>query len=140
LNLFRANRIAFSGLAVLLHSDLAGNAFEANTFQGNHGEVVVRGGGSARRAVWRGNHWDAFEGFDRDGDGIGDTPFEVWAWADRLWMDLPVAQFFRAAPSLALLDLAERLTLANDPRLIMADPEPRTGPPKNADAAAPPAR
>ncbi len=126
INLFRANRIAFSGTAVMLHSTLAGNVFEVNAFTGNHGEVVVRGGGTALKSVWRDNHWDAFEGFDRDGDGIGDTPFEVWAWADRLWMDVPDAQFFRSSPTLSLIDLAERLTLATEPRLILRDPKPRT--------------
>lgn len=128
-NLFRGNRIAFSGTSVTLHSDLAGNVFEANTFTGNHAEVVVRGGGTARRNQWRDNVWDAFEGFDRDGDGVGDTPFEVWTWADRLWMDVPTAQLFRAAPSLALVDLAERLSLTTEPRLILRDPTPRMGTP-----------
>ena len=31
-----------------------------------------------------GNYWDDYEGFDRDRDGIGDTPYEVHAYADRL--------------------------------------------------------
>lgn len=125
-NLFRGNRISFSGTSVTLHSDLAGNVFEGNTFTGNHAEVEVRGGGTARRNLWRANAWDAFEGFDRDGDGVGDTPFEVWTWADRLWMDVPSAQLFRTAPSLALVDFAERLSLTTEPRLILSDPTPRT--------------
>lgn len=128
-NLFRGNRISFSGTSVMLHSDLAGNVFEANAFVGNHAEVVVRGGGTALRNAWRGNHWDAFEGFDRDGDGVGDTPFEVWSWTDRLWMDVPDAQLFRATPSLAIVDFAERLSLSREPRLLLADPAPRTTPP-----------
>lgn len=131
-NLFRSNRISFSGTAVVLHSDLAGNTFEANTFTGNHAEVVVRGGGTARRNLWRANAWDAFEGFDRNGDGTGDTPFEVWSWVDRLWMDVPTAQLFRGAPSLALVDFAERLSLTTEPRLIMADPTPRMMPESTA--------
>lgn len=124
-NLFRGNRIAFSGTAVTFHSDLAGNVFEANAFTGNHAEVVVRGGGTALRNRWIGNAWDAYEGFDRDRDGTGDTPFEVWSWVDRLWTDVPSAQLFRAAPSLALVDFAERLSLTTEPRLIMTDPAPR---------------
>jgi nitrous oxidase accessory protein len=127
-DLFRGNRIAFSGIAVMLHSDLAGNVFEANDFIGNHAEVAVRGGASASKAVWRGNHWDSWQGFDRDRDGIGDTPFEVWAWADRLWLDLPAAQFFRGAPSLSLIDFAERLTLTSEPRRLMIDRSPRVAP------------
>ena len=64
-------RIAFNGTAITFHSDLAGNRFEANRFDGNHADVVVEGGGAARRAVWRANAWDAYVGFDRDGDGVG---------------------------------------------------------------------
>ena len=79
-------------------------------------------GGTALRNGWRGNHWDAFEGFDRDGDGVGDTPFEVWSWTDRLWMDVPDAQLFRATPSLAIVDFAGRLSLSREPRLLLADP------------------
>lgn len=124
-NLFRANRIAFNGTSVVLHSDLAGNRFEANRFDGNHAEVVVHGGGTALRNEWRGNAWDAFEGFDRDADGIGDTPFEVWSWADRLWMDHPTAQLFRAAPSLSMLDFVDRLAAFTEPRLLMRDEAPR---------------
>ena len=139
-NLFRGNRIAFSGTSVTMHSDLAGNVFEANTFTGNHAEVVVRGGGTARRSLWRGNAWDAYEGFDRDHDGTGDTPFEVWSWADRLWTDVPSAQLFRTAPSLALVDFAERLSLTTEPRLIMADPMPRLVGARGAGVESGPAR
>ena len=124
-NLFRANRIAFNGTSVVLHSDLTGNHFEANRFEGNHAEVVVHGGGTALRNAWRGNAWDAFAGFDRDGDGVGDTPFEVWSWVDRLWMDVPPAQLFRAAPSLTLLDFVDRLAAFTEPRLLMRDEAPR---------------
>ena len=125
INLFRDNRFVHNGTAVAFHSDLAGNAFEANRFVGNHTEVVVRGGGTALRNVWRDNEWDAWVGFDRDGDGIGDTPFEVWSWADQIWMDVPEAQLFRAAPSLTLVDFVERLAPFAAPRLLLRDSSPR---------------
>ena len=137
-NVFRANRIAFNGTSVVLHSDLTGNRFEANRFDGNHAEVVVHGGGTALRNAWRGNAWDAFAGFDRDADGVGDTPFEVWSWADRLWMDNPPAQLFRAAPSLALLDFVDRLAAFTEPRLLMRDEAPNMAP--RAESPAPPER
>lgn len=123
-NRFRANRFTFNGTSVLLHADLTGNLFEDNVFRGNHAEVVVDGGGSALRNRWRGNDWDAFDGFDRDGDGIGDTAFEVWSWADRLWMDLPAAQLFRASPSLVLIDVVDRLASLTEPRLLLRDEAP----------------
>ena len=124
-NVFSGNRFAFDGVAVTFHSGLAGDRFEANLFTGNHTDLVVRGGGTALASVWRDNVWDAFEGFDRDHDGVGDTPHEIWSWADRLWMDVPDAQLFRGAPALATLDFVERLAPFSQPRLLMRDATPR---------------
>ena len=133
-NVFVGNRFVHDGNAVTFHSELPGNRFEANVFTGNHSDVVVRGGGTARSDVWRGNRWDAWEGFDRDGDGVGDTPHEIWSWADRLWMDRPDAQLFRGTPALTALDFVERLAPFTEPRLLMRDEAPRL----TAGAAAPP--
>lgn len=124
-NVFTGNRFAFDGVAVTFHSELPGNRFEDNVFTGNHSDVVVRGGGTALSARWRANAWDAFVGFDRDFDGVGDTPHEIWSWADRLWMDVPDAQLFRGAPALAALDFVERLAPFTEPRLLMRDLAPR---------------
>ena len=60
-------------------------------------QVVVLGAGTANRNVWEGNYWDDYEGFDTNHDGIGDTPYQKYDYADRLWMDVPNAQFFSAA-------------------------------------------
>lgn len=125
LNTFVDNRIAYNGTAVFLHSDWEGNVFERNAFLGNHGSVTVGAGGGATRNRWNGNLWDDWEGFDRNRDGIGDTPYEAWSWADRLWADVPDAQFFRTAPSLELVDFVERLGSLIEPRLILRDPAPR---------------
>lgn len=124
-NLFKANRFAYNGVAVAFHSGWEGNAFEENAFLGNHTQVMVAGGGSAQRNDWAGNFWDSYDGFDRNRDGVGDTPYRVWSWADRLWMDVPDAQFFRAAPSLEMIDLIERLGSLTEPRLVLSDPLPR---------------
>lgn len=124
-NVFRANRIAYNGVAVSFHSDWEGNSFEGNAFIGNHSGVTVQGTGSAARNRWQANRWDDYVGFDRNKDGAGDTPYESWSWADRLWMDVRDAQFFRTSPSLELIDFVERLGSIIEPRLILRDPDPR---------------
>ncbi len=133
-NTVTGNHIAFNGTAVLFHSDWDKTRFEGNDFVGNHSQVVVRGGGSAERNVWRGNHWDVYRGFDGDGDGVGDTPFELHAYADRLWMDLPAAAFFRGSPVLEVLDFLERLAPFSQPKMILRDERPRLR--RTAEAAA----
>ena len=74
---------------------------------------------------WLGNDWDDYEGFDRDGDGVGDTPYEVYAYADRIWIENPQATFFRKAPAMELLDFLERLAPFASPALILRDAAPR---------------
>lgn len=133
-NTFIDNRIAYNGTAVAFHSDWEGNVFERNAFLGNHASVTVGAGGAASRNRWNGNLWDDWEGFDRNHDGIGDTPYESWSWADRLWADVPDAQFFRTSPSLELIDFIERLGSLIEPRLILRDTSPRLDLPEGVGA------
>lgn len=133
-NTFVDNRIAYNGTAVFFHSDWEGNSFERNAFLGNHAAVTVGAGGGAMRNRWNSNLWDDFEGFDRDRNGVGDTPYEAWSWADRLWQDVPDAQFFRSTPSLELVDFVERLGSLVEPRLILRDPTPRLDLPEGVGA------
>lgn len=118
------NLIAYNGVAVRFLNDWKGNEIENNRFKGNITQVVVEGGNTAKRNLWKGNYWDDYEGFDRDGDGIGDTPYELYGYADRIWMDVPSAQFFKGSPMLEVLDFLERLAPFSDPNLLVRDDGP----------------
>jgi nitrous oxidase accessory protein len=85
--------------------------------------ISAPGAGSAN--VWRGNTWDDYQGFDRNNDGIGDTPHEVYLFADRIWMETPLAVFFRNSPVLEMLDFLERLAPFSSPHRVLRDPAPR---------------
>lgn len=124
-NRFVANHIGYNGVGVLFHSDWHGNIFENNDFKGNFSQVVVRGGGSATRQRWSDNFWDDYQGFDRDADGIGDTPFELYAYADRFWVDLPPAAFFRGSLLFEVIDFLDRLAPFTNPTLLVRDERPR---------------
>jgi nitrous oxidase accessory protein len=54
-------------------------------------------------------------------DNVGDRPHEVYAYADRLWMELPYARFFRNAPMMEMLDFLERLAPFSAPVLLLRD-------------------
>lgn len=127
-NRFEGNRFAYNGIGVTFHSDWMGNEFVGNDFLGNFLQVSVRGGGGATRHVWRGNHWDDYQGFDRDGDGTGDTPYVLQAFADRIWMDSPPAAFFRGSPVLEVIDFLDRLAPFSDPVRVVVDDVPRFEP------------
>jgi nitrous oxidase accessory protein len=124
-NRITGNLIAYNGIGVRFLNDWKGNTFKDNRFKGNITQVAVSGGGkTANRNLWEGNHWDDYEGFDQDGDGIGDTPYELFSYADRLWMDVPATQFFKGAPVLEAMDFMERLAPFSEPNMLVRDKLP----------------
>ena len=124
-NRFFRNRIAFNSIGVMFHSDWHGNVFEGNDFDDNFTQVAVRGGGGATRQTWRRNRWAGYRGFDRDGDGTGDRPHEIYSYADRFWVDQPHAAFFRGSPLFEMIDMLDRLAPFSEPTLLLRDEEPR---------------
>ncbi|MET0085837.1 MAG: nitrous oxide reductase family maturation protein NosD [Sedimenticola sp.] len=123
-NYFHNNLIAYNGVGVRWLNDWHGNIFQDNKFKGNVTQVMVTGGKTANRNEWIGNHWDDYEGFDLDKDGVGDRPYELYSYADRIWMDVPSAQFFKGSPMLEVLDFLERLAPFSDPDLVVSDGRP----------------
>ena len=126
-NRFTGNLIAYNGIGVRLLNDWEGNEFRGNRFAGNLTQVFVSSGRTADRNLWEGNYWSDYQGFDRDRDGVGDTPHELWAWADRIWRDVPYAQFYLGSPLLEALDFLERLAPFTEPDLVLRDETPRMG-------------
>ncbi|OQY46100.1 MAG: copper ABC transporter substrate-binding protein [Candidatus Parabeggiatoa sp. nov. 2] len=123
-----ANEIAYNSIGILFHNDWKGNVFKNNQFKGNHTQVAVQGARTAHRNVWQSNYWDDYSGFDRNGDGVGDTPYESYAYADQIWMDVPPTQFFRGSAVLELLNFLERLAPFSEPVMILRDSKPKIRP------------
>jgi len=129
---FSGNRFAYNGIAVRFTSELGGNILVDNSFEGNLTDVVQMGRDIASKNVWRNNYFSDYQGFDRNGDGFGDTPHEVYAYADQIWIETPAAQFFKDSPVLELLDFLERLAPFSLPELQLRDPAPRFAKPERA--------
>ena len=119
------NRFAYNGIALQFTSELGGNVVTDNVFEGNLTNVVQSGRGKAGLNEWVGNYWDDYTGFDRNGDGVGDTPYELYAYADQIWIEMPTARFFKTAPVMELLDFLERLAPFSSPELTLKDARPR---------------
>ncbi|HMT13566.1 MAG TPA: hypothetical protein PKE19_02335, partial [Aestuariivirga sp.] len=122
-------------MGVEFHTDWEGNIFTGNAFLSNFTQIAVRGGGTALRETWTGNYWDDYAGFDRDGDGLGDSPYEIYNYADRMWMEVKDAAFFRASFALEALDFVERLAPFTEPRLLLREDKPLMHLPSFAKAA-----
>lgn len=122
---FKGNRFAYNGIAVQLTSELGGNVFTDNVFEGNLTDIFQAGRGKGDLNKWAGNFFDSYQGFDRDNDGLGDKPHEHYAYADQIWMEVPEARFFKTAPVMELLDFLERLAPFSSPELQLRDEKPR---------------
>ncbi len=124
-NRITGNLIAYNGVGIEFHDDAKfGNIFKDNVFKGNVTQVMGHAKARAVNNTWEGNRWDDFKGFDRDGDGIGDSPYELYAYTDRIWMDVPPARFFKGSPVLEVLDFLERLAPFSEPDLMLRDQRP----------------
>jgi nitrous oxidase accessory protein len=120
------NRFAYNGIAIQFTSEMGGNILTDNVFEGNLTNVAQSGRGlDIARNEWRGNYFDDYQGFDRNHDGVGDTPYELYAYADQIWIELPAARFFMTAPVLELLNFLERLAPFSSPELTLRDSRPR---------------
>lgn len=125
-NLIRivGNRFSHNVTGISFYGERIGHLVKANRFTHNLWQATVGGGDENDRNVWQGNYWDDYQGFDRNADGIGDTPHEILAYADRIWMETPMARFFRNSPVLEMLDFLERLAPFSEPVRILHDPQP----------------
>jgi nitrous oxidase accessory protein len=128
-NRFQGNSFRYSDAAVVFHGESRGNAFIGNSFRDNFVSVRVEGRGDARDAVFRGNDWADYQGYDLDGDGIGDVPYELRSLADLLTAREPALAFFRGAPALSLVEFVGRVVPLFRPPTLLVDEQPRMEPP-----------
>jgi nitrous oxidase accessory protein len=107
------------------YGERGGHIVHGNHFANNIIQIAVSAPGSALGNDWRGNIWQNYQGFDLNGDGIGDRPHEIYLYSDRIWMDRPMTKFFRSSPAMEMIDFIERLAPFDKPYLILQDPAPK---------------
>jgi nitrous oxidase accessory protein len=129
-NRFEGNEFRFHDRAVLFHGPSDRNAFSGNRFRDNRVDVEVDGRADARAADWTGNEWDAYVGYDLDGDGVGDVPHEPRSLAADWIARIPALAFFRGTAALGAVEwLGRALPLfASAPLLVDPAPRLRLGP------------
>jgi len=110
-----------------MHSSARRNAFLGNQFVSNRSQLQVEGGGNALEVDWIGNSFDDYAGYDMDGDGFGDIPYELRRLSSQLESTYPQLQFFRGAITLELLDAISSLFPMVEPQTTLIDPRPAMG-------------
>ena len=124
-NGFHGNLFRMNGTAVSFLGRASGNEFRGNGFLDSQTQVQVDGRGDARQAVWLGNHFDDYPGYDLGGDGVGDVAYELRSLSEDWISRFPALAFFRGTPALALAEAIGRIVPLFQPRLVLSDPEPR---------------
>lgn len=111
--------------AVVFHGPAAGNTFEDNAFSDNREQFVVEGGGDALLAALSRNRFDDYAGYDLDGDGYGDVPYELRSLSNQLVSSRPSLAFFEGTPALGIIETVGRIVPLFRPHTIVVDPRPR---------------
>jgi len=120
------NKVLYNAEALHFHSLSENNVIKENIIMGNIEDIVndSRGSKTDENEIV-GNYWDKYEGFDKNGDGIGDTPHKVYQYADQLWVYNPDVKFFYASPVISLLNFLAKLAPFTKPLFLMADEQPK---------------
>jgi nitrous oxidase accessory protein len=124
-NLFVGNAVRFSEAAVVFHGRALGNRFEGNRFCDDDVPVRVEDRGDARDAEWLGNEYGDYAGYDLDGDGTGDVPYELRSLSSTLERREPALAFFRGSVAMELVELVSRALPLFRTTTLLVDPEPR---------------
>lgn len=125
-NWITGNKILYNSEAIHFHSLSENNIIKDNTIIGNIEDIVndSRGSKTDENEIL-GNYWDNYEGFDKNRDGIGDTPHKVYQYADQLWMYNPDVKFFYGSPIISLLNFLAKLAPFTKPLFLMHDEKPK---------------
>ena len=124
-NRFEDNSIRLCGTGVVFHSSETKNAFVGNAFRDNLAQVRVQGGGNALGVLWDGNDFDTYQGYDLDGDGTGDVPYEMRSLSSSLVDAHPDLAFFHGSATLSLLDVVSHAFPLFAPDKVLVDARPR---------------
>jgi nitrous oxidase accessory protein len=124
-NRFRGNALDFCDAGIVFHRSETRNAFEGNDLRGCPVPVRVEGGGDARGVRWSGNYFDDYSGYDLDGDGAGDVPYEQRRLSLQLTSRHESLRFFRGTPAFGLLDLVSKVFPVLAPQELLRDESPR---------------
>lgn len=122
----RGNLVVDNHVGVHLSAGSTRNQVEGNDFIANREQVRYVG---AKDESWggkgagQGNHWGNYLGWDRDGDGVGDLPYEANDLVDRLQYRHPIVKLLLGSPAIqALRLLSQQFPVLRVPSVV--DPHP----------------
>ncbi|HKK04987.1 MAG TPA: nitrous oxide reductase family maturation protein NosD [Gammaproteobacteria bacterium] len=134
-NIFRG-----SDIGIHLTAGSEDNAVYDNAFLHNRNQVKYV---ASREQEWshdgRGNYWSDYLGWDLDGDGVGDVPYEPNDGVDKLLWKYPLARMLMNSPAVATLRWVQSEFPVLRPPGVK-DTHPLMHPPAAADVTATPSK
>jgi nitrous oxidase accessory protein len=121
----RGNVIRQCQTAIGFHTTPRATRIVGNDFADNGETVQVAAGTEPAHAFWHQNYYDDYAGYDLDGDGVGDLPYEMKSASEELITRHPNLAFFRGTPTLGIVDAASKLLPLWTPRTFLVDDAPR---------------
>lgn len=126
-NVIRGNLVIANGTGAHVWAGSIHNEVDANDFIQNRDQVRYV---AARDELWgirQGNYWSNYAGWDANGDGIGDIPYEANDIVDRLTWKYPLVKLLLNSPAVHSLRLiARQFPLLRSPSIV--DRQPRMHP------------
>ena len=131
-NVFTNNIFLRNGWAIDLFSSSSDNALYANNFLDNVYQVMTDTDRTTNRFFKNstGNYWSdykGYNGYDLNGDGIGDIPYKPVKLLSYLMKRYPDLTVFLESPGLKALEFAERVLPVLNP-VELNDPYPLMNP------------
>jgi nitrous oxidase accessory protein len=125
-NIIRNNLVIGNAIGVHLWAGSVHNDVEGNDFILNQNQVRYV---AARDELWggkTGNYWSNYVGWDRDGDGVGDVPYEANDVVDRLSWRYPYVKLLLNSPAVQTLRMVSRqFPILRAPSIVDAHPKMR---------------
>jgi nitrous oxidase accessory protein len=126
-NTLRGNLVVDNIVGMHVWAGSKNNQVERNEFISNREQVRYV---AARDELWgveEGNYWSNYLGWDRNGDGVGDVPYEANDMVDRLSWRHPMMKLLLASPAVQTLRMVgQQFPLLRAPSIV--DPKPRMRP------------
>ena len=119
----RRNLVVDNFVGAHLSAGVKNNVVEQNDFIGNREQVRYVGTKDEPWGGKVGNYWSNYVGWDRDGDGRGDVPYEANDMVDRLSWRYPGMKLLLASPAVQALRLVgQQFPVLRVPTVVDAHP------------------
>jgi nitrous oxidase accessory protein len=126
-NVIKNNLVIGNQIGVHLWAGSYLNDVEGNDFILNQNQVRYVAARDVRWGVKAGNYWSNYVGWDGDGDGFGDVPYEANDVVDRLSWRYPYVKLLLNSPAVQTLRMVSRqFPLLRAPSIV--DPHPKMRP------------